>query len=92
MARRVVAPTLLQQFNDLDEAKVLFMLLDYLDEQNRVVVELTKLSHEYEILPSKTRSAIERLVAAGHLAKGPKLGRASSFWVNPKIAWLETDE
>jgi DNA-binding IclR family transcriptional regulator len=92
MAKRKVASWVLRTITDLDEVKTLFMLLNYLDDQNMVTVKLTALAREYEITHAKASNAIKRLIEAGYLIRGPKVRTVSSYKVGRHVAWLDYEE
>jgi hypothetical protein len=90
--RRYYAPNLFQGITNLDEAKVLHMLLEFLDEENRVVIHLTKAAREFEIRLDKTMGAIERLMQAGYLTQEAKVGAKHCYRVSYDVACVDTPQ
>jgi DNA-binding Lrp family transcriptional regulator len=77
----------MMQFKRLDDLRVLLALIQQLDYENLIVANQADISKKLGMRPSNVSSAIRRLVEAGAIIRGPKVGINCSYKLNPEFGW-----
>lgn len=71
----------------LEPKNVLIYLFARLDFENYIHVPQVEIAEALEMNKSNVSKAIKLLVEKGILVRGPKIGHASSFRLNPNYGW-----
>ena len=67
--------------------EVLFCILEFLDFENYIRVSKAELARELEMDPSNVGRSMRKLVAIEALLEGPKVGRITTYRLNPSFGW-----
>lgn len=67
--------------------KVLMFLMSRLSFENYIGLEQKTIGEKLEMHKTDVSLAVKRLVEKGILEKGPKLGRSSTYKLNPYYGW-----
>lgn len=67
--------------------KVLFLLLDSLDFENRLLINQAAIARELGMHRQHVQRSIKQLLELGALLEGPKIGQNRSYQLNPNLAW-----
>lgn len=67
--------------------KVLFLLLDNLDFENRLLINQAAIARELGMHRQHVQRSIKQLVELGAILEGPKVGQNRSYQLNPNLAW-----
>jgi len=67
--------------------QVLFALLGRLDWDNYIHLDLTELASELNRHRTGVSRAVSRLVAAGVLHRGPRVGQNHTYRLDPNLGW-----
>lgn len=78
---------MLMQFTRVEDFRVLVALLKELDYENLIVANQSDIARKLGMQRQNVGSAIKRLVEAGAILKGPKLGMNCSYRLNPNFGW-----
>lgn len=71
-----------------DEARrVFFVVAAHIDFENWIQLSQAELSDEIGMKRSSFNRALKRLEAEGVILRGPKVGRSSTFRLNPEFGW-----
>lgn len=70
------------------ELRVLFKLLTRLEYNSVVLVNVSELAREMSRDRSGVSRSLKALVDRGVLLRGPKMGRTSSYMLNPELAFV----
>ena len=81
------ALTVLQQFTRVEDFRVLMALLARLDFENLLVVNQADIARDLNMRREHVNHAIKRLITAGALLEGPRIGVSRSYRLNPKFGW-----
>lgn len=71
----------------LEHHRVLQILMSRLDFQNFIQIPQSEISSKLDMDKAKVSKAIKLLVDKKILFRGPKIGRSSSFRLNPHFGW-----
>jgi predicted transcriptional regulator len=78
---------LAMNIKNVDDWRVLSMLLGLLDFENLIQVEQTGLAEKLGMQKQNVNRSIKRLVDLGCLLEGPKIGRSRTYRLNPTYGW-----
>lgn len=67
--------------------RVFFLLCARLDFENFIAVSQTEIAKELGMKRPNVSRAVRRLVDAGVLIKGPRVGRNLTYRLNPSVGW-----
>lgn len=81
------ALAVLQQFKRVEDFRVLMALLARLDFENLLVVNQADVARDLDMKRENVNLAIKRLIAAGALLEGPRIGVSRSYRLNPQFGW-----
>lgn len=83
------SPMMLLAKSDLgDQARrVLFALFSKVDFENFILINQNEIAHELEMDRTNVSKSISKLVDIGVIIKGPKVGRSSTYRLNPQFGW-----
>jgi predicted transcriptional regulator len=82
----------MEQFNRLEDFRVLVALLKRLDYQNVIVVVQKEIAESLNMHKSQVSRAISRLVSVGAIFKGPRDGQSCMYRLNPNFGWKGSAE
>lgn len=77
----------LKQFTRLEDCRVLFALLERLDYENLITANQAEIARDLGMKRSSVNQAIKRLVDAGAVIEGPKVGISRTYRLNPNFGW-----
>lgn len=75
------------QIKSLEAQRVLWALLARLDYENYVLVNQKEIGDELGIKPPNLSRAMKLLAEHAILITGPKVGRSSTYRLNPSMGW-----
>ncbi|EIL0536520.1 replication/maintenance protein RepL [Salmonella enterica] len=75
---------------NLDQMRVLMMLLAELDYENFIQVAQIDIAEEIGMQKTHVSRAIKNLIEFGIIFEGPKIGRSRSYRLNPEFGWKGT--
>jgi len=78
---------LAMNIKNVDDWRVLSMLLGLLDFENLIQVEQTGLAEKLGMQKQNVNRSIKRLVGIGCLLEGPRIGRSRTYRLNPNYGW-----
>ena len=81
---------LAMNIKNVDDWRVLSMLLGFLDFENLIQVEQTSIAEKLGMHKQHVNRSIKRLVDLGCLLEGPKIGRSRTYRLNPAYGWKGT--
>ena len=81
---------LAMNIKNVDDWRVLSMLLGFLDFENLIQVEQTGLAEKLGMQKQNVNRSIKRLVDLGCLLEGPKISRSRTYRLNPTYGWKGT--
>lgn len=83
------SPMMLLAKADLgDQARrVLFALFSKVDFENFILINQNEIAHELEMDRTNVSKSISKLVDIGVIIRGPKVGRSSTYRLNPEFGW-----
>lgn len=62
-------------------------LLEQLDFENAIIVNQSEIARDLDMQRQNVNKAIKRLIKAGALLEGPRLGMSRSYQLNPYFGW-----
>ena len=79
----------LAQDKDLtgETSRVLHYLMGRLDFENFIQVPQMEIAEQLEMQKQNVSRSVKLLIKKGILLRGPKIGRSSSFRLNPQYGW-----
>lgn len=77
----------LAQFTRVEDFRVLMALLKRLDYENLITANQAEISRELGIDRGNVNKAIKRLIKAGAVLEGPKVGTSRTYRLNPSFGW-----
>ncbi|MGR6106315.1 MAG: MarR family transcriptional regulator [Candidatus Nitrosoglobus sp.] len=77
----------LAQLKRVEDFRVLMALLKRLDYENLITANQAEISRELEIDRGNVNKAIKRLIQAGAVLEGPKVGTSRTYRLNPNFGW-----
>jgi DNA-binding transcriptional ArsR family regulator len=80
----------LKQFSRLEDCRVLFALLEKLDYENLITANQAEIARDLGMKRSSVNQTIKRLIAAGAILEGPKVGVSRTYRLNPSFGWKGT--
>lgn len=81
--------TIAKELN-LDQFRVLMMLLADLDYENFIQVQQIEIAEKIGMQKTNVSRAIRNLIEFGIIFEGPKIGRSRSYRLNPEFGWKGT--
>lgn len=75
---------------NLDQMRVLMMLLAELDYENYIQVAQIDIAEEIGMQKTNVSRAIKNLIDFGIIFEGPKIGKSRSYRLNPNFGWKGT--
>lgn len=81
------AMKMFSQIRSLEAQRVIWALLARLDYENYVLVNQSEIAAELEMKPSNLSRAIKYLADQSILIAGPKVGRSTTYRLNPSMGW-----
>ncbi|EHB9444854.1 helix-turn-helix domain-containing protein [Salmonella enterica] len=81
--------TIAKELN-LDQFRVLMMLLAELDYENFIQVAQMDIAEKIGMQKTNVSRAIKALINIGIIFEGPKIGRSRSYRLNPNFGWKGT--
>ena len=71
-----------------DQAKnVLFALFSKVDFENFILINQSEIAKELEMDKGDVSKAISKIVDLGVIIKGPKVGKSTTYRLNPEFGW-----
>lgn len=81
------AMQMFSQIRSLEAQRVMWSLLARLDYENFVLVNQTEIAAELEMKKPNFSRAVKYLADMNILLVGPKVGRCSTYRLNPSMGW-----
>lgn len=81
------ALSVLKSFRRLEDFRVLMSMLERLDYENLIAVSQKEIAAELEIDRSQVNRAIKRLIQAGALLEGQRIGQSRTYRLSPHFGW-----
>ncbi len=78
---------LAKEIKTLDDYRVLMALMGRLDFANLIQVSQVEIAAELNMDKARVSRSIKRLMGLGILLEGPKIGRSSTYRLNPNYGW-----
>ncbi len=75
------------EIKNLEDYRVLMMLLGRLDFENFIQLSQTELAEALGMKKPNVSRSIKRLLSLGVLLEGPKIGRSKTYRLNPNYGW-----
>jgi len=77
----------LMQLRRVDDFRVLMAFLKRLDYDNLIQTSQTEIGRELKMDRAQVNRAVKRLVEAGAILEGPRVGLSCSYRLNPHFGW-----
>lgn len=84
------ATAILKQFTRVEDFRVFFALLEMLDYENLITANQAEIARDLGMKRSSVNQAIKRLIIAGAILQGPKVGTSRTYRLNPNFGWKGT--
>lgn len=81
------ALTVLKQFTRVEDFRVLMAMLERLDYENLITTNQAEISRDLGMDRGNVNKALKRLVEAGAILEGPKVGTSRTYRLNPNFGW-----
>ena len=81
------AASVLKQVKRVEDFRVLMALLEQLDYENLITTNQAEIARDLEMDRAQVNRAIKRLIEAGAVFEGPKVGISKTYRLNPEFGW-----